>query len=193
VTRAATAAEADAFTRAMATAFHARVVRKSMAIEMQVLAQVLQLAQVADAGEFLEQFATTLGPFIYLPDHLTPDATIATMAHECQHVAQFWRDGLGMAWLYLAEPEARVRYEAEGYRAGLEVAYARGAPLPPFAALAQPLEHGYALAPEHVALGRDLLEIAATSVLAGVVSTSAGHAALNWLRAHAPDLLVRAP
>lgn len=189
MSRPATADEAKYFAAHMTEHFHARIVRKNDAVEMQVVANVLQLAGVVDAQEFLESFTTTIGPFIYLPDGMSPDSQIEVLVHECQHVHQWWTGLLGMAWLYLSEPEARVRFEAEAYRAGLELAHARGVELPSFSQLAMPLEHGYALSQDHIDLGRDLLEVAATSIVAGVVATPAAKEAISWIRLHAPELL----
>jgi hypothetical protein len=195
----ATRAQAEAFMAHMATTFHARIVRRSDAIEIKIIGAALGIVRalgvpLPSEDEFVSRYATTLGPLIYLPD-VGPDETIEIVTHECQHVVQFWQGGaglpgqLGMTWLYLTAAEARVRYEAEAYRAGLEVAWRRAKQLPSLDALAMPLEGGYALGAGDVQLGRDLLEIAATSVQAGVVSTPAGRAAVAWLEAHAPELL----
>jgi hypothetical protein len=195
----ATRAQAEAFMAHMATTFHARIVRRSDAIEITAIGAVLAGLRafgvpLPSLEDFVSRYATTLGPLVYLPD-VEPDAMIELVTHECQHVHQFWHGGaglpggLGLPWLYLTAPEARVRYEAEAYRAGLEVAWARTKALPTLDALAMPLEGGYALGAGDVQLGRDLLEIAATSVQAGVVSTPAGVAAVAWLKAHAPELL----
>jgi len=179
---------ADAFVSAMCTQFHARVVRKSQAVEMQFLGALFDIARVVGinvpAGHDFARYATTIGPMIYLPDGLTPEQTVEIVTHELQHVEQFWKGGFGFAWLYLVEGEARVTYEAEAYAAGLAVSLALGKPLPSLDDLALPLEGGYALAPEHVTLGRTLLEQQATSTALGIVTTKAGAAALQWLRSH---------
>jgi hypothetical protein len=198
--KAATQQQADAFTRHMAQRFRCTVIRKQSAMEMQWLAAAFDVARrfnlpVPSGEDFLEHAATTIAWLVYLPDGLTPDQQIETLTHECQHVSQFWTHGLGLPggpsfmWLYVVEPEARVRYEVEAYRTGLELGHARGAPLPDLDALAFPLEGGYALNAGHVQLGRDLLEVAATSAKLGLVSTEAARAAIDWLQAHAPDLL----
>lgn len=179
---------ADAFIRHLSRRVHARVIRKSMAIEMELVASALEVArslgaEVPSAGDFLNNYATSVGPLVYLPDNLSPQDAVITFTHEAQHVIQFWRHGLDMFWLYLTEPEARVRYEAEAYRAGLEVATALGLPLPSLQDLAWPLEAGYALDEGAKKLGRQLLEVAATSVSSGIVSTEAGTMAVDYLRA----------
>lgn len=200
--RPATQAEADAFALEMSRRFHARIIRKDMAIEMQLLAALFDGlralgVQLPVGGDFLNHWATTLGPFIYMPPGLSPDDQIEVLAHEMQHVHQFWGGasqaglggGLNMAFLYLVEPEARVRYEVDAYRTGLEVQFARARALPGLEQLVMPLEGGYALGANEHELARDLLEVAATSVSKGVVTTEAGRAALDVLRHVAPDLL----
>jgi hypothetical protein len=201
VSRAATQAEADALAAALCRQFRAILLRKRDRIEMQIAGALFDLARLAGvdvpSSEDFARYATTLGPFIYLPDGLTPDQEIETVTHECQHVHQFWdggeqtgiKGGTAFAWLYLTQPEARVRLEAEAYRAGMEVSVARGAPLPSLRDLALPLEQGYALGPGEILLGRQLLEVAATSAASGLVGTEAARAAIAWMRAHAPDLL----
>lgn len=203
----ATQAQADAFAMHMCAAFHARLIRKDMAIEMQVVAALFDAlrafgVQLPVGGDFLDHYATTLGPLIYMPPGFSPDQQIETLAHECQHVHQFWSgrptqtglpNAFGMGWLYLTEPEARVRYEVEAYRTGLEVAYGRTRAVPPLAQLAMPLEGGYALDDAAHQLAAALLERAATSVAAGVVSTAAGAEALRWLAQNTPELLAPAP
>lgn len=194
------------FAREMETRFHARIVGKDNAVEMRILASALDVArtfgaQVPGGDDFLHRTATTIGPIVYMPDAFWADPAFAieVITHEMQHVRQFWqgsgdgvtskndRDlpgGFGFAWLYLVEPEARVRFEAEAYHAGLEArVIGLGEPMPAsLDALAMPLEGGYALGPEHVTLGRSLLESAATTVSHGVAMTAAGERAVEVLR-----------
>lgn len=194
------------FAREMETRFHARIVGKDNAVEMKILAAALDVAKTFGAGvpggdDFLHRTATTIGPVIYLPDAFWADPAFAVevVTHECQHVHQFWRGsgdgvsgptdrdlpgGFGFAWLYLVEPEARVRYEVEAYHAGLEArVIGLGEPMPvSIDALAMPLEGGYALGDDHVRLGRSLLESAATTVSHGVAMTAAGERSVEVLR-----------
>jgi hypothetical protein len=200
--RPATQAEADAFARHMCARFHARLIRKDMAVEMQLLAAVLDAlrtfgVQVPVGGDFLNHYATSLGPLIYMPPGWSPDTQIEVLTHEVQHVHQFWggqnQVGLGggfhMGWLYLTEGEARLRYEVDAYRAGLEVAFARMGRLPALDSVVFPLEGGYALSPDQVGHARDLLEIAGTSIAQGLRTTEAGRVAVEWLQRNAPELL----
>jgi hypothetical protein len=194
------------FARQMAERFHARLVRKSDAIEMKLVAAALEAARLFGArlpstDEFLTRYATTIGPMIYLPDSMwdDPRALVEVVTHECQHVRQFWRGsgdgvagptdrdlpgGFGFGWLYLTQGEARVRFEAEAYVAGLEATVIGiGEPLPTsLEPLVQPLEGGYALNDGEIALARGLLEVGATQVAQGVALTDAGQTAVELLR-----------
>lgn len=200
--RPATQVEADAFSAHMASHFRACIVRKSSVPERQWISAALDIARLAGANvpsgvEFFEQYATTIGPMILMPDGMSPDAQIEVMTHECQHVQQFWErggqvdlaSGLGYCWLYLVQPEARVRFEVEGYRAQLEVVYARNKRLPEIDSLVMPLEGGYALGQGDLMLARSLFEIAGTSIVNGIVSTNAGTVAIEYMKRSIPELL----
>lgn len=197
---------ATTFARRMAERFHARLVHKSDAIEMKLVAAALEAArlfgaQLPAADDFMTRFATTIGPMIYLPDAVwnDPVALVEVVTHECQHVHQFWhgsgdgvssatdRDlvgGFGFGWLYLTQAEARVRYECEAYAAGLEArVIGLGDTMPmSIEPLVEPLEGGYALGDGEKTLARGLLESAATTVAQGVAMSEAGEVAVQVLR-----------
>ena len=194
MTRAATAAEAEAFKAHLARRFGARVVRKEDAVEMRMLGAALEAIRGAGVPlprfeDFLSQYATTIGSLVYLPSGLAPDAEMELVVHELTHVTQWQREHLRYAFLYLAEGEARARYEAEAFAAAMEFGYARTRTLPSLGALAMPLEGGYALDAGDVQLARDLLEGYATTAQAGLVSSEVAREAIAWMRANAPDLL----
>ena len=193
-----TPALASAFTSYMSQRFKCTVIRKNAAFEMQALGAAFDIAkrfgaQVPSGDDFLKRYATTIGGLVYMPDGWTPEQQIDVLTHECQHVHQFYVHGLGlpggpgMWWLYLTEPEARVRYECEAIRSQMELRYhlTGNVGAHTLDQLVMPLEGGYALGQQHLALARDLLDIAATSVLSGVVSTEAGKAAIEWMKTRA--------
>jgi len=195
-----TADQAREFCAHMARAHKATVIRKEAAIEMQMLATGFDIAkrfgaQLPDRQDFLERYATTIGGWIYMPSSFSPAVQLEVMTHECQHVNQFYRGGLGlpggpgMWWLYLVEPEARARYEAEALTAGFEVMFACTKQLPDLDAVVAPMEGGYMLGPDHLALIRGLLETNMTSIVAGTPVTEAAANAIGWLRGNAPELL----
>ena len=150
-------------------------------------------------GAEIDRYSHAVLALVILADGTpSPAELIEAATHECEHVSQFWGGeyrkgttsgatldgGAAFAWLYLVEPEARVRLEARAYRAGLEVRHALGLPLPTIDQLTEALARGYALDATHVAFGRALLESALASVRNGVYSTTAGVRAEAILKRH---------
>lgn len=197
---AATPAQLDALKLSMARELGAVFLDSSNALERDLMVAAVEALRglnqtAATAAGYLMRNPITVGPLVYLAPRATPDEQLDMVCRQVQHVVQ-WRTGahdmpggLGMFWLYLTEPEARVRFEVDAIRAALEVHWARARALPTLDQLAAPLDPGYLLGPDEISLGRDLLEVAATSVRAGVVSTSAGASAVAWMRREAAELL----
>lgn len=185
---------ADAFASYMSRRFGCTILRKNDRIEARMVAGLFGIAHeivpgMLDADEFMRS-ATTIGTLIYLPDGLTPQQQIEVITHECQHVHQFTHQGAstgisggaGMWWLYLSEPEARLRYEVESQAAGIEVTHRMLGTVPALNALSLPLERGYMLDGEQTEHGKRLLESRVTTLIAtGKASTEAGIAACEWL------------
>lgn len=197
----ATQEQAHQFSAEMSRRYHATIIHKQAAVEMQAVAMTLEVMRrfgqnVPSADEFLNNFATTVGTLIYLPNGWSPDDQIEVLAHEFQHVKQFTDShgfdtkglglpgGLAMWGLYITSDEARARYEVEAYRVGLEVHYYRTGQIPTLDQLAAPLRNSYAISPEQAAFAQDLLETATTSVTAGLVSTDVGRVTIDWLKAN---------
>lgn len=138
---------------------------------------------------------TPLGTVILLSEAAceTPEALLATAAHECQHAAQIEaRGGFGTAVDYLGSGELRARAEADAYMVGVWVVYLltgqrpdiRGAML----SLAGPVYH---LAPADVSLGRGVMESHLAAIEAGLCPPlSVARDVLALLRAEAPELVV---
>lgn len=149
-------------------------------------------------GAEIDRYSHAIGPFVVIAEGLSPLELLAVVTHECVHVGQFWEGeyrkgstvgatldgGASFAWLYLVEPEARVRFEARAYRATLEALHMLGAPLPSIDSLCDALARGYMLDAAHVQFGRELLESALVSVRGGVYTTSAGVRVEAILRRH---------
>lgn len=194
---------AQAFRESM-TAFHripAYVVRRSQAVEMQVVAGALDTIRTiagssVPSGASWMQWGTTLGPKIYMPDGLSLLGWVEMLTHELEHVAQFWRgefpegkvgeralpNGIGMAWLYLSEDIARVRYECRAYAAGTEAIAALRQPLPPMSRMIEPLEGGYLLGDKAKHLASSIMDANLLSIDAGTMTTTAGRLADEVLR-----------
>lgn len=187
---------ADAFASYMSRKFGCTILRKSDRVEARMVAGLFGVAHeivpsMLSSDEFMRA-ATTIGTLVYMPDHLTPEQQIEVLTHECQHVHQFTHDGAstgisggaGMWWLYLSQPEARLRYEVEACASGIEVAHElHNGVIPSLDSLAMPLETGYLLDPALVDHAKKLLESRVTTLVAtGRPSTQAGIAAVEWLR-----------
>jgi len=178
--------------RELVAASHGVLVRKGDVPGMGVVRGVFDALHAAGlavpSGAEFDRYSHALGPFVVISDGLSPAELLAVVAHECEHVRQFWEGeyakgqtvgatlngGAAFAWLYLVEPEARVRFEARAYRTTLEVLHMLDAPLPSIDELTDALARGYALDAAHVQFGRALLESALLSVRGGVHTTTSG-------------------
>lgn len=187
----ATQLEADAFISLMARHFSAHVVRPHDAA-MNLIQIILDLAvqKKVDIEKFMLRHPVSIGPFVYLPDGLSPDDQIYAMTHECEHVHQFQADKLGFTWLYLSKAEVRTHYECDAYGAEYELRYARTKILPPLEQLVWPLEVPmYLLGQDEIEFGKRLFASKATSIASGVFTSYAGRAAIKILKEHNPRLL----
>lgn len=178
--------------RELVATSHGVLVRKGDVPGMSVVRGVFDtlhaLGLSVPTGAEIDRYSHAIGPFVVIADGLSPAELLAAVAHECEHVRQFWEGeyakgqtvgatlsgGASFAWLYLVEPEARVRFEARAYRTTLEVLHMLGAPLPSIDELTDALARGYMLDAAHVAFGRSLLESALLSVRGGVYTTTSG-------------------
>lgn len=177
---------------------------KGDAVEMRAVASAFGVARLLGAqlpaeGDFMDRYWTTLGPVIYTPrtagqlsEHLR------VLSHELTHAVQFWREGPAFALRY-AGRRGRAELEAEAERGAIEVWCLLTGELPTSREQLDITRHGYALGngpgphDDHADLTRDLLEVAVTSVRAGLLSTDVGLAVAGWLAQHAPDARVGVP
>ena len=154
-------------------------------------------ANVPTSDDFLDRYWTTLGPVIFRPRHQTQPLgeSLRPLLHELGHAVQFWRDPVALVTKYLSK-KGRAELEAEAERGAIEGWWLLTGELPASRDALDVTRHGYAFdgAPgahdDHADLTRDLLETAATSVRAGVLSTDVGLAVATWLSLHAPDAIV---
>ncbi len=177
--------------RELVAASHGVFVRKGDVPGMGVVRGVFDALHATGlpvpSGAELDRYSHAIGPLVVIADDLRGAALLSVVTHECEHVRQFWEGeyrkgstvgatldgGATFAWLYLVEPEARVRFEARAYRAGCEALHMLGLPMPSIDALTDSLARGYALDAAHVQFGRELLESALLSVRDGVYTTGA--------------------
>jgi len=198
--RALTDLDARYFLSEMGNRLRGRVLDKAHAVEMQIVANVLDTvrlvagASLPDAQTFMRDYATTIGPLVYLPDGWDAKTRIDVGTHEFEHVNQFWRGEYGgvggfsagpsFAYLYLMDEEVRVRAEQRAMRAQWEVRrVVFGEELPHPSTFATILEGGYALSDKGLKLARDLAEIWTTEVHYGRIDTAAGETAIRVLTA----------
>jgi len=183
----------------MGRKFHGMVIDKTQATEMAIVGNIFEILHVVGvnvptAAEFKANFATTLGPLVYLPSGWDSRTQIDVGTHEFTHVDQFWTGefkgdvgfgaGFGFAYLYLMEPEARVRAEQHAMRAQWELKHlAFGEPLPKPKDCAMILEHGYMLDASALKLAEDLAEVWLTEVYYGKVDTDTGAEAIRIVKA----------
>ena len=188
--------------RELVAASHGVLVRKGdlpgMGVVRGVFDALHALGISVPAGAEFDRYSHAIGPFAVIADGLSPADLLCVVTHECEHVRQFWEGeyrkgstvgatldgGATFAWLYLVEPEARVRFEARAYRAGCEALHMLGLPIPSIDELTDALARGYALDATHVQFGRELLESALLSVRSGVYTTTAAVRLEVILRRH---------
>ena len=189
------------FLSEMGNRLRGRVIDKTSAVEMQIVANVLDTvrlvagAKLPDATTFMQQYATTIGPLVYLPEGWSREMVVEVATHEFEHVTQFWRGEYGsggggfgagpsFAYLYLMDEEVRVRAEQRALRAQWEMRRAVfGHELPHPSTFVEILERGYALSEKSLRLARDLAEVWTTEVHYGRVDTTAGEVAIRVLSA----------
>jgi len=199
--RAATAQEANEIVKWSVDRWHGRVWSKDQP-EMRVLGDLLSVvAEIRgfrlNVTDFLAEFATTIGPFIYEPSDLSPDERISVIAgHEVEHVHQFWRDNLSFLWGYVTRGEARAKFEADAYVAGFEVNYARFGELPPLAEMRQHVRGAYLLSVEEEAFAQRIYEVRAVGILdeepwAFRPYSQVSHDLIAHMHLSYPDLMAR--
>lgn len=160
------------------------VVEKASAAEMRALGAALALFGVIDAKDFLGRYTTTLGTRIY-PCFEVGAGTAAerarqvgTCVHEHVHVRQFRRGPFPAE--YVLDGSKRALFEAEAYRATLEIAFWFNGTCPTVASLLTALG-GYALSAADLAVARVYLTKARAVVLRGGVVTPEAKVAIQWL------------
>lgn len=136
----------------------------------------LGVGGLPDGSTWRARFGFALGPLVFpaasIVASVDPAAIVNHYAHECHHTHQWHtayskterRDGLpwpsevAMAWLYLAEQEARARLEADAYGVGAYACVRAGGSVPRDPrAWAPSLATSYRLDAAHAEMGYDQL------------------------------------
>ena len=186
--------EVLAFWRHMQDRFGTTTVNKADALEMQLVADLLDALGILDKERFLTNFTTTLARRIYTPFEVgSPEggwdlwSQVVICVHEHQHVVQHDREDLAYEASYVTDRAARARFEAEAYRSNLEMHFWRYGTTESARQLAE-LLHDYGCRPEDVEVAAQSLALANISVRQGAVLNDATRAALDWLDTHVAHL-----
>ncbi len=183
----------QAFQRQLLGRVGGRLINRESSYEMGLIARLFDFLHelgmpLPTREEFLNGFATTLGPMVYMPSSWDPETKLLTLVHEAEHVRQ-WATGefedeegiaghFDMAFLYLTNGQARVRLEERAARAAGEFQHAMvssGRPrLPSIEEATRFLEASYALGPDDLQFAKDLATHWLTEVGYGLYDTTAG-------------------
>ncbi len=121
-----TDAEVAAFEKWVTERFHFQVIDKDNNAVMQIAAQFLSATKIIpDVDNFMANYATTLGEYVFMPKHWTGWLRIQALAHEAMHVYQFRAYGMAYLWLDAVQGGRRAAFEAEGYRMQFDCAWWR--------------------------------------------------------------------
>ena len=191
-----TEAQFQAFQKQLLRPLGGRLINRESAYEMGLIARLFDFLHelglpLPPREEFLNGYATTLGPMVYLPSGWDPTTKLITLVHEAEHVSQ-WNTGefdddvgiaghFDMAFLYLTSGQARVRLEQRAARAAGEFIHAVSdlPRLPSIAEATRFLEAGYLLGGEDLAFANDLAVHWLTEVGHGMYDTTAGREAIR--------------
>ena len=179
----------------MTKRYGTRVIKKSNARMMRLVARALALMGVMDAESFMRRFTTTIGKRIYVPFEIGVEKKswdlfdqMVICVHEHQHVEQANKEGfLRFARRYLFSKAARAGYEAEAYRCNMELCFWRTGKVLDPSELAQ-LLRSYGCRSADIKVAEKSLRISAETVRRGGVVNRASQRAIAWLNKHAPGL-----
>lgn len=162
----------------LAEHFRGKVLPKEDSTVMRGVAEAFDVGRllgivpgVPGGDVFLRDYATTIGPFVFIPRAWTPRQRLLVVLHELCHVVQFWSAPWGFPVLYLSQPEARAAFEAQAYRAEPEAIYVlegRTNGYTPENTVAG-LTQGYNLSDRDVMLAQDMSDVALTSIANGII------------------------
>jgi hypothetical protein len=189
---------AQAFSAHMCQKFGASVHHKEDAFVMKAIAWGMDLGKfvgmtgLASSDQFMTHYTTTVGTDIYMPKmhRDNPMVFIEVLTHECQHVIQFKASGIEFAWLYLKEPEARVKYESDAYAAGIAIQqwFMGVTPWNGADSAVQSLVAGYHLQQQDADLAADILKSHMVSLKNGIVMSGAAREAIDFFTKNYPEL-----
>jgi len=174
----------------MAKKYNFEVVNKRDSGIMDAIGVFLDTMNIQDKDMFMDNCAVTISTMVknrvYVPfeigeaDRVSLAGQVKTCAHEAQHVVQHSRDWMFNA-KYLASDTARASYEADAYRANMELEwYLTGRLLSP-AGLANNLK-AYSIGAADRKIAEKHLLIASKMVKEGYIITGTSKSAIGYLR-----------
>jgi len=177
----------------MMTKYDSTVVTKSDSEAMELVAGFLDLIKVTDKEDFMTNFTTTIGTTIYTPFEVGVDGyyslwdQVETCVHEHQHVIQYHREGpIKFAMEYAFSKSQRAWYEAEGYRADLELHYWRTGELLTPRAMATHLD-GYGLGEGDIKFVEEFIDSSLMTIKEGGIISESAQVAIEWFDKYHPE------
>jgi len=183
-----TGKEVQAFWKYMAKKYDFKIVQKGDAEEMKIVGWALEVMDVQSKKDFLNNYTTTIiiGEWrcVYVPFEIGKGSQaqlvsqIATCVHECQHVVQADRE-IGQPMKYLMSDASRAYYEADAYRATMEMHFFFSGKLVSAKAIANGLK-SYSIGKADRRIAEKHLVIAGKVVKRGGVITGTSKVAIKW-------------
>lgn len=180
--------DVKAFWKYMSNKYNFDIVTKGNAAEMKIIAWALDQMDIQNQSDFLKKYTTTvcLGGWraVYVPFEIGKGTQaqlihqISVAVHESQHIVQADRDPT-QPLKYLASDTSRAYYEADGYRATMEMYWFLTGRLLSPRTLANKLR-GYSVGAADRRIAEKHLVIAAKVVKRGGVITGTSKVAIRW-------------
>lgn len=170
----------------MSQRFGFKIVSKATALDMKLIAGLLDALNIVHKDDFMERFTTTVAGTVYIPFDLgVPNSyyglweQMVVCVHEAQHIVQDDK-GLKFEWDYLTSTAARTQYEVEAYRAGMEMWWRYQGIMPSVGRTASTLTF-YGCTSDDVKAATAALNAAVPMIRQGGLSTKASVAAATWM------------
>ena len=172
----------------MSKTYGTRIINKNNAAEMKAVGELLRIMGVMDKEAFLKNYTTTLGKTIYIPKSIGfEDANwslwgqVVICVHEHIHVYQDEQSGgLIYEWQYVTNSADRANYEAEAYRADMELSWRYQGSMPSAKSLAAKLKN-YACTNVDIKVAEKQLALSIPAIKAGVILHPVTKVAIGWL------------
>jgi len=181
-----TDAEVEAFKAFVVETYGCVLVGKDDNDLMELAAKFLESLGILDGKDFLENYATTIGIYIFIPKKYTGWRLIELLGHECQHVWQYKTYGVAYLWLDVVDGAQRARFEAAGYRVQFDLEWWRyhRVDLDGW----RVFQHSYGLDAEDLAVMDRLLVVHHGAAVRGLRGTPVSRRILGYLDDHLSEI-----